>query len=94
MLYTYYKEVINHNLGDLKYLLIVGEKINIAKIRTNSHELHNEKGCWSIPKNPWVKRIFHLSESMSIEDEKHFLFTLTLELNFRLFATIQTFITS
>ena len=38
----YYKEVINPNLEDQKYLLVVTssqKKINIAKIRTNSHEL-------------------------------------------------------
>jgi hypothetical protein len=42
----YYKEVINPNLEDQKYLSVltsVKKKINIAKIRTNSHELHSEK---------------------------------------------------
>ena len=40
----YYKEVINPNLEDQKYLSIltsVKKKINIAKIRTNSHKLHS-----------------------------------------------------
>ena len=49
----YYKEVINPNLEDQKYLLVVTssrKKINIAKIRMNSHELHSETKCWSIPK--------------------------------------------
>ena len=38
----YYKEVINPNLEDQKYLSVVTsswKKINIAKIRTSSHEL-------------------------------------------------------
>ena len=48
-------------------------KINIAKIRTNSHELQSETGHWAVPKTPWVERIFHLYENMNIEDEKHFL---------------------
>ena len=39
----------------------------------NSHELHSETGCWSIPKTPWVERFFHLCQSMSVEDENHFL---------------------
>ena len=41
----YYKEVINPNLEDQKYLSILTslkKKINITKIRTNSHELHYE----------------------------------------------------
>ena len=44
------------------------EPINIAKIRTNSHELHSETGCWTVPKTPWVERICHLCENMNIED--------------------------
>jgi hypothetical protein len=47
--------VINPNLEDQKYLFVltsVKKKINIAKIRTNSHELHSETGHWSIPKTP------------------------------------------
>jgi len=41
----YYKEIINPNLEDQKYLSTLTsskKKINIAKIRTNSHELHSE----------------------------------------------------
>ena len=48
-------------------------KINIPKIRTNSHELHRETGSWSIPKTPWAERVCHLCESMRVEDENHFL---------------------
>ena len=43
----YYKEVINPNLEDQKYILVVTsswKKINIANIRTNSHDLHSETG--------------------------------------------------
>ena len=72
----YYKEVINPNLEDQKYLSVVTSsrnKINIAKIRTNSHELHNETWRWYIPKTPWAERVFHLCGSMSIEDENHLL---------------------
>jgi hypothetical protein len=41
----YYKDVINPNLEDQNYLSVltcVKKKINIAKIRTNSHELHSD----------------------------------------------------
>ena len=44
----YYKEVINHTLEDQKYLSILTiskKKFNIAKIRTNFHELHSETRC-------------------------------------------------
>ena len=72
----YYKEVINPNLEDHKYLSVATsseKKINIAKIRTNSHEIHGEIGCWSILKIPWVERVCHMCESMSVEDENRFL---------------------
>ena len=41
----YYKEAINPNLEDQKYLSVLAstkKTINIAKIRMNSHELHSE----------------------------------------------------
>ena len=72
----YYKEVINPNLENQKYLSVVTsslKKINIAKIRTNSHELHSKIGLWSIPKTPWAERVCHLCVSMIFEDENHFL---------------------
>ena len=56
----YYKDVINPNLEDQNYLSVfpsVKKKINIAKIRTNAHELHSEIGCWSIHKMPWDERV-------------------------------------
>ena len=65
----YYKEIINPNLEDQKYLLVVissQKKINIANIRTNFHELHSKTGRWSIPKTPWAERVFHLCESMKV----------------------------
>jgi hypothetical protein len=45
----YYKEVVSHNLEDQKYnsvLRSAKKKINIVKIRTNSHELHSEN--WAL----------------------------------------------
>ena len=98
----HYKEVINPNLEDQKYLSVVTrswKKINIAKIRTNSHELHSETWCWSIPKTPSLEMVFHMCESMSVEDGNHFLLehvllTPTLDLSFIVFVIMQTFITS
>jgi hypothetical protein len=50
----YYKEVVNPNLEDQKYLSFFRskkKKFNIAKIKKkNSHELHSEIGHWTIPK--------------------------------------------
>jgi hypothetical protein len=72
----YYKDVINPNLEDQNYLFVltsVKKKINIAKIRTNSHELHSEIGRWSIPKTPWDERVCHICDTKKVEDEKHFL---------------------
>ena len=72
----YYKEVINPKLRNHVYLSELTtslKKINITKIRTNSHELHSETWRWSIPKTPWAERVCHVCESMSVEDENHFL---------------------
>ena len=72
----YYKEVTNPNLEVQKYLSLVTnswKKINITKIKTNSHELHSKTGCWSIPKTPWAERVFHLCDFINIDDENHFL---------------------
>ena len=76
----HYKEVINHTLEDQKYLFVLTslkKKINIAKIITNSHELHSETGCWTVPKTPWMERICRLCENRNIEDENHFLLECT-----------------
>ena len=51
----YYKEVINPTLQYQKYLFVLTsskKKFNIAKMRTNSHELHSEIGRWAVPKTP------------------------------------------
>ena len=51
----YYKEIVNPNLEDQNYLSILmssKKKINIVKIRMNSHELHSETGCWTTPAMP------------------------------------------
>jgi hypothetical protein len=72
----YYKDVLNPNLEDQNYLFFfpsVKKKISMAKIRTNSHELHSETGCWSIPKMPWDERVCHLYDIKKVEDEKHLL---------------------
>ena len=63
----YYKEVINPNLEDQKYLSVVTssrKKISIAKIESNSYELNSETMHWSIPKTPWAERVCHLCESI------------------------------
>jgi hypothetical protein len=52
----YYKEVFNPNLEDQNYLSVLKsakKKINLAKIRKNSHELHSETRHWTTPKTPW-----------------------------------------
>ena len=72
----YYKEVVNPNLEDQNYLLVLKsakKKINIAKIRTKSQELHSEIGHWTTPKTPWDERICHLCNNKWVEDEKHFI---------------------
>jgi hypothetical protein len=56
----YYKDVINPNIEDQNYLSAfpsVKKKISIAKIRSNSDELHSETGRWSILKSPWDERV-------------------------------------
>ena len=58
---------------DLLLVTSSRKKINIAKIRMNSNELQRETESWYIPKTPWTERVFHLCESLSVEDENHFL---------------------
>jgi hypothetical protein len=67
--------VVNPNLENKRYLSVltsVKKRINIANIRTNSHELHSETGCWTIPKTPCHERICHLCDTKKVEDENHF----------------------
>jgi hypothetical protein len=69
----YYKEVVNPNLEDQKYFSILTsakKKINIAKLRTNSHELHSEIGRWKICKTSWDERICHLCDTKRVEYQK------------------------
>ena len=66
----YYKEVINPTLEDQNYLFVLTsskKKINIPKMKTNSHELHSEIGCWTVPKTTWVERICHLYENRTLK---------------------------
>jgi hypothetical protein len=54
----YYKDVINPNLEDQNYLSVlpsVKKTISIAKIRTNSHELHSETGVGQFLKRHGMK---------------------------------------
>ena len=56
----YYKDVVNHNLEDQNYLYVltsVKKKISIAKIRTNSHELHSEGGFCPYTTSKGVMRV-------------------------------------
>lgn len=72
----YFKEVSNPNLENQKYLPIltsVKNKINIAKLRTNSHDFHIKTRCWPILKTPWDETVCHLCDTKRVEDEKHFL---------------------
>jgi len=71
----YYNEVINPNLEYQKYLSLLStlkKKINIATIRTNSHDIHSETGCWSILKTPWDELVYHLCDSKRVEDENNY----------------------
>ena len=67
----YYKDIINPNLEDQKYMSVLNiskRKINIAKIRMNSHELHSETSRWKVPKTPWMERFCHLCENTNMEE--------------------------
>ena len=70
----YYKEVINRNLANQNYLFVftsAKNKMNIANIRTNYHDLLSETGHWLIPKTPQEKRVCHLCDTKKIKDENH-----------------------
>jgi len=72
----YYKEVINPTLNNQNYLSILTStknKMNIARIRTNSHELRSDTRWWSTPKTPCDDRICQICDTKKVEDEKHFL---------------------
>ena len=60
----YYKEVINPNIEDQKYLFVLTSmknKINIAKIIINSNELHNETWNWTVHKTSWDVLVQNIS---------------------------------
>ena len=67
----YYKEVSNPTLDNQNYLSVLSsnkKKMNISKIRTNSHELRSETKWWAIPKTPWNDRIYQIWDSKQVED--------------------------
>lgn len=73
----YYKEVINPTLDNHNYLSMLTStknKMDIARIITNSHELWSETWEWSTPKTPWDDRIFQICDTKKVEDEKNFIF--------------------
>jgi len=68
----YSKEEVNPNLQ--KYLCVLTslkKRINIAIIRTNSHEIHSESGHCTISITPWHERIHHLCDTNKVGDENH-----------------------
>ena len=97
----YYKDIINPNIEDQNYLSVfpsVKKKISIAKIRTNSHELHSETGRWSIYKMSWDERVCHLCDTKKVEYEKHFLLYCQaythIRSHFKILIILPTFLTS
>lgn len=72
---SYCKEVINPTLNNQNYLSVLTstkKKMNISRIRTNSHELRSETEWWSTPKTPWDDRICQICDTKKVEDETHF----------------------
>jgi len=45
----------------------------IAQLRTNSHELRCETGCWKRPKEAWEESVCVFCTSGKVETEKHFI---------------------
>jgi hypothetical protein len=45
----------------------------IARLRTNSHQLHCETGHWKRPKEAWEERVCMFCTSGKMETEKHFI---------------------
>jgi hypothetical protein len=70
---THYKEAFNSKLEYQNYLFTIvsfKKKINIAKIRTNSPEIHDEIERWIRPRTPWKERICKVCNFIKAEDEK------------------------
>jgi hypothetical protein len=45
----------------------------IAQLRTNSHQLRCETGCWKRPKEAWKERVCVFCTSRKVETKKHFI---------------------
>jgi hypothetical protein len=74
----YYIEEFNptHNHQQKAYIganISWRSKILIAQLRTNSHQLRCETGCWKRPKEKWEERVCILCSSGKVETEKHFI---------------------
>jgi hypothetical protein len=74
----YYIEEFNptHNHQQKAYIgvnISWRSKILIAQLRTNSHQLRCETGCWKRPKEMWEERVCILCSSGKVETEKHFI---------------------
>jgi hypothetical protein len=92
--------VVNHNLEDQMYLSVVTsikKIIDIAKIRTNFHELHSETQHWKSPKHHGKKEsvTFFLPSGLKMEITFSYnsLCIPKLDPNFLIFVTIPTFLT-
>ena len=49
------------------------EKVLIAQLRTNSHQLRCEIGWWKRPKQAWEEHVCTFCTSGAMELEKHFI---------------------
>jgi len=53
-------------------IISLENKLNIAKIRTNAHNLHNETSHWANLKSPRDEQICKICDTNEVEDEHHF----------------------
>ena len=95
----YYKEVIDPTLEEKKYVCVLTsskKKINIAKIRTNSHELHSETGRCAVHKHHgWKGSAISVrirTSRMKITSSQSAPRTTTLDLSFKISVAILTFL--
>lgn len=96
----YYKEVINPTLGNQNYLCILTStrnKMNIAKIRTNFHEIWSEIRHWFMSKTPIDEIIYYLYNIKKVKYKKTLSSNArplpTFFLIFKTFSTLPTFLT-
>ena len=54
------------------------EKVLIAQLRTNSHQLQCETGRWKIPKEAWEERVCTFFTSGVVESKEHFILDVML----------------